>query len=78
MEDWRIIEGTEGNYQVSNKGRIKHNDKLMSVYQSKDGYLYTHLPNRFKKSVCVHRLVAEAFIEIPVAFSTLPLYEMTK
>lgn len=65
MEIWKDIEGTNGKYQVSNKGRIKGKNGLMAQWIKKDGYLCTHIPNYYGKSTLVHRLVAEAFIDNP-------------
>ena len=64
MEIWRDIEGYEGIYQVSNKGRIKHfKNGIRKLSLKKNGYygicLYNH---RKYENFLIHRLVAEAFI----------------
>lgn len=77
-EVWKDIEGYEGLYQVSNLGRIKSLDRLVSYsnggirfYKSqilkpkleKDGYLRIGLRKEKKKVFfLIHRLVANAFI----------------
>lgn len=65
MEIWKDIEGTEGKYKVSNKGRIKGENGMLAQWVNKSGYMTTHLVNRYGKSTLVHRLVAEAFIPNP-------------
>lgn len=76
MEEWRDINGHEGRYQVSNKGRIRSLDrttlkkdgaiqhsrgKVLSLYLSAaTGYLQTRIEGG--KHIVVHRAVAEAFL----------------
>ena len=69
MEEWKDIEGYKDKYQVSNTGKIKSlhyrntsKEKLLKPYTNRKGYLFVSLP---RKTVQVHRLVAEAFIENP-------------
>ena len=69
-EIWRDIEGYEGEYQVSNLGRImslKYNKKkILSLKTRKDGYKEVVLSkNNIQKWCYVHRLVAIAFIPNP-------------
>ena len=66
-EIWKDIEGYEGLYQVSDKGRVKSlkrgNDKIMSLRRDKDGYLLVNLWNNHeRKTFKVHRLVCQAYI----------------
>lgn len=79
MEIWKDIKGYEGSYLVSNFGRVKSlNRKVLGRYGTqreikgailnltpdKDGYLKVNLKKSQKgKSLRVHRLVAEAFLE---------------
>lgn len=75
-EIWRDVKGYEGIYQVSSKGRVKSlerdiickNDRKRHVKEQilkgsidSRGYLQVNLHGK----VCVHRLVAEAFIPNP-------------
>lgn len=78
-EIWEDIVGFEGLYEISNYGNIKsckryvpHSrfgkklvpEKKLSLGKDKDGYLMAILcKNATKKTVKVHRLVAEAFIQ---------------
>lgn len=72
-EKWMPINGYEGQYEVSDKGRIKslkHNNtwngKLRKLQKNKDGYYLIGLYKNSNKSFLVHRLVWKAFKgEIP-------------
>ena len=71
METWKDIKGFEGIYQISNMGRAKSfkadpNGRILSIKNSKGDYLNIVLCHGNKRrSVKVHRLVAEAFIPNP-------------
>ena len=81
IEEWRPIEGYEGLYEVSNTGRVRsvdryvkysngqihlHKGKVLSPVKSNLGYLLVSLCCNGKyKSISVHRLIAQAFIENP-------------
>ena len=63
-EYWTDVEGYEGIYQVSNLGNVKSlkSNKLLSPYNSSNGYKLVSLSNNGKRSIKrVHRLVMEAF-----------------
>ena len=72
-EIWKPVVGYEGLYKVSNWGRVKSmnynhsgKERIMKLSPDKDGYLQLTLcKNNIKKVYKVHRLVAEAFLEIP-------------
>lgn len=79
VEEWKIIPGFDGRYEVSNTGRIRtcsngrwgnhQTHKFMSPKINTTGYFCVNLYFPFSggKSTCqmVHRLVAEAFIPNP-------------
>lgn len=66
-EQWRDIYGYDGMYQVSDLGRVrsKHSGewKVMKAIKNGRGYLHLDLSkDGKKKTLLVHRLVANAFI----------------
>lgn len=70
-EIWKDIKGYEGKYQVSNLGRIKSlnynrtgKEKILKEIKNKHGYLETTLcKNGKRKTLKIHRLVCQAFLE---------------
>lgn len=68
-EIWKEIEGYEGLYAVSNKGRVKNlmSGKVLKHGSTPHGYAFVALckGDGSKKQVTLHRLVAQAFIENP-------------
>lgn len=65
FENWKVVEGYEGLYAVSDKGRVKslRRNKLMSPAFTKDGYGRVALSVKGEKRyVYVHTLVLEAFV----------------
>ena len=70
MEIWRDIKGYDGEYQVSNLGRVKSlkygKEKIMKFGTNKDNYLRVILcKNNKVKTFRVHLLVAMAFLPNP-------------
>lgn len=68
-EQWRDIDGYEGMYQVSDLGRVRSlkfgKVRVLKGTKNSDGYLIVDLlrgGKRTRKSISVHRLVAQAFI----------------
>lgn len=67
-EEWRPIEGTDGQYEVSNTGKVRNAKRKneLKLQQDNKGYCRVRLTvNRIKKSYRVHREVAKAFISNP-------------
>ena len=71
MEEWKTIKNTNGDYQVSNLGRIrsKRNKnrewKIINCFKEKTGYIGVKIRfnNTNKRThLLVHRLVAEYFL----------------
>ena len=74
-ETFKDIAGYEGLYQIGNKGtvigfsrsndnRYKNKQWILKQYKDRNGYMYVTLSNNKKrKTIKVHRLVAEAFLE---------------
>ena len=61
-EIWKDIPGYEGLYWVSNLGRVKSKRKILKPINGE--YLHVGLSkNGIQKTLYVHRLVAETFIE---------------
>jgi hypothetical protein len=80
MEIWKDIQGYEGFYQVSNLGRVKSlkrfvnhrtgkrvvSEKILNQWIYNSGYIAVTLKSYSnKKSICVHRLLAKAFLANP-------------
>ena len=71
------INGYEGRYKIGNKGtvigisrsnddRYKNKQWVLKQYEDRNGYMYVTLQkDKNRKTIKVHRLVAEAFIENP-------------
>jgi len=70
-EEWRKVRGCEELYEISNKGRVKSlfrqgGGGLLKPHLGNNGYHTVLLRNKeTNKKHCVHRLIAEAFIENP-------------
>ena len=66
MEVYKPIKGYEGLYEISNMGNVRsiRNNKILKPATDKYGYLYVVFSvNQERKTLKVHRLVAETFIE---------------
>lgn len=66
-EIWKDIKGYNGDYQVSNLGRVKslkwNKERILAININSRGYLLTGLSkNNESKMVQVHQLVAIAFL----------------
>ncbi|WP_277407911.1 NUMOD4 domain-containing protein [Lacrimispora xylanisolvens] len=68
MEIWREIKGYEGFYSISNLGNVKNliTGKILNPALKSNGYLSVDLRYERPKTVSIHRLVAEAFIQNPL------------
>lgn len=70
-EEWRDVVGFEEYFQVSNKGQVfsKRTNKTLKQTKLKTGYLVINTKIGGRKgtyySLRVHRMVAEAFLEMP-------------
>ena len=77
IEIWKLIQGYEGLYEVSNIGRVKSFQKnnsnksktdftIINPFIQKKGYFRISLSkNSCRKKYLIHRLVAQAFIPNP-------------
>ena len=69
-EIWCPIKGYEGQYQVSDQGRVRSlksgKERVLNPVSDKDGYLQVSLYKNGEQKKCkVHRLVAQTFIPNP-------------
>jgi DNA-directed RNA polymerase specialized sigma54-like protein len=63
-EKWLDIKGSDDGFKVSNKGRVKKNDKIKTLTKASNGYIVTGIKyNGIYKIKYVHRLVAETFLK---------------
>ena len=66
-EEWKVIHGYGGKYEVSNYGNVrslKGETKLLQQRILNSGYLYVSLTHKGKsKNKTIHRLVADAFLD---------------
>lgn len=68
QEVWKDIQGYEGLYQASNLGRIRsmYSNKILKLGITNSGYYSITLSkNKAQKTICVHRIIAFAFIGNP-------------
>lgn len=68
MEMWKIIDGYNGKYLISNNGQVKNarSGRILKQEVNHCGYARAHLCNFADRRMrFVHRLVAEAFIPNP-------------
>ena len=70
-EEWRAVKGYEGLYEVSNTGKVRSLNykgktgyvREMCLKKHPDGYRQVQISRQgFNETICVHRLVAEAFL----------------
>ena len=76
MENWKAISGYEGIYEVSDQGIVKSlkygKEKILKTVNDAYGYLKVNLhKDGHRKTVKIHRLVAEAFIPNPNHLDTV-------
>lgn len=76
MEEWRIIKGYDGLYQVSNYGRVKSfkfgKEKILKPGIDGKGYYIISLSlDNIRKTYLIHRLVGLTFIPNPEDKATI-------
>ena len=81
-EDWKIIEGYDGRYQISNYGRVWNiaTQSYMKPQLKKSGYLQINLmkPNKKMVSEKIHRLVALYFCNKPEGCNVVNHLDLNK
>ena len=72
MERWKPIPGTDGMFEVSDKGRVRSNlrdGRILKPGKTRKGYHKIHATlNRKRIIITVHREVAKAFVDNPNGF----------
>lgn len=71
---WKPVIGYEGIYEVSSTGAIRNikTGHILKAKEERNGYMRVHLSkNGIAKSVLLHRIVAEAFLENPENLPTV-------
>lgn len=64
MEEWRVIEATNGKYVVSNFGRIKRGEKFIPIKHTPYGYCQVKLGLKFgSRYFLLHKVVAAYFVD---------------
>lgn len=66
MENWKAIPGYEGQYEVSDQGRVRNLDRVLTLTHMKSGHLGARLNRKF---YYVHRLVLLAFVSPPEQYA---------
>ncbi len=69
-ETWKEIDGTEGLYYISNKGRVKslqgYEAIILRSFNNNGGYARVDIVENGKRQTkLIHRLVAAAFLPLP-------------
>ena len=80
MENWKDIKNYENRYQASSCGKIRSLNyrnqkgviKELTPSISNKGYLMFPLPfGKNQKSFCVHRIIAETFLDLPLDYESV-------
>jgi hypothetical protein len=71
QEEWKAIADSNGEYYISNHGRVKSHkrgkERILKPSLTGNGYpaVIIHFPNKETKCQKIHKLVASAFIKNP-------------
>lgn len=71
MEEWKDVKGFERYYEISNKGNLRRKGKsnFIKFRKNKDGYYLVNLcADGIRKTMQIHRIVAETFIPNPNSY----------
>ena len=62
---WKVIDGSDGEYEASSDGEIRNakTKHILKQFKGKDGYMRTQIAGKINKTVTVHRIIAMTFIE---------------
>lgn len=64
METWRVIEATDGKFEVSNYGRVRRGGQIIEIKHTPYGYCQVQIDLKFgSRHFLLHRVVAAYFVE---------------
>lgn len=64
METWKVIEATDGKYEVSDQGRVRKGNRIIPITHTPYGYCQVRIGLKFgSRHFLLHRVVAAYFVD---------------
>ena len=64
METWKVIEATDGKFEVSNYGRVRRGEQIIEIKHTPYGYCQVQIALKFgSRHFLLHRVVAAYSVE---------------